>query len=291
MVTFRGDPEAVADSPSYVFVVGPKRHPVKMAISALTFSRPFKMLSYSVIMGRIIVVRHGQASYGQQDYDRLSDLGVRQCEMLGRYWAARGLRPDRVVVGPRRRHWQSHAAITAGFHATANGNGAPWPDPVEDPGLDEYQAFEVMDTHAPVHRELLADSSVGPEEGRRRYFLLYRQTMRRWLRGEFPDDGIESWPRFRARVESSVEQWRQSLTNGSADGNRTIMAITSGGPMAAAAGYVLGMDDLRTMEQSWMISNGSFSEFMVSRSAHEDRFSMVSFNATPHLDPELVTGA
>jgi broad specificity phosphatase PhoE len=239
-------------------------------------------------MGRIIVVRHGQASYGQPDYDRLSDLGVRQCEMLGRYWAGRGLRFDRVVVGPRRRHWQSHDAMTAAYRASS-ATASAWPDPVEDPGLDEYQAFEVMDHFAPSHREHLDNPLLSPEEGRRRYFLLYRQTMRRWLRGEFPDNGIESWGKFRARVERSVEWLRQLLVNGGAE--RTILAVTSGGPMAAAAGYALGLDDLRTMEQSWMISNGSFSEFLVSRTAEEDRFSMLSFNATPHLDPELVTGA
>ena len=61
--------------------------------------------------------------------------------------------------------------------------------------------------------------------------------------------------------------------------------------MAAAVGYALGLDDLRTMEQSWMVSNGSYSEFLVSRTPDEDRFSVLSFNATPHLDPELVTGA
>ena len=232
-------------------------------------------------MGRIIVVRHGQASYGQQDYDRLSDLGVRQCEMLGRYFAARAWRFDRVVVGPRRRHWQSHDAIAAAFGAASNA----LPDPVEDRGLDEYQAFEVMDHLAPGHRDL----AVNTDEGRRQYFFLYRQTMRRWLRGEPVHGGVESWGQFRSRVEASVERLRESLANGGAE--KTILAVTSGGPMAAAAGYVLGLDDLRTMEQSWMVSNGSFSEFLVSRTAEEDRFSMLSFNATPHLDPELVTGA
>jgi broad specificity phosphatase PhoE len=236
-------------------------------------------------MGRIIVVRHGQASYGQPDYDRLSDLGVRQCEMLGRYYAARGWRFDRVVVGPRRRHWQSHDAIAGAFRAAAN---ATWPDPVEDPGLDEYQAFEVMDHYAPGHRDL----AVNTDEGRRQYFFLYRQTMRRWLSGDSPDaspNNVESWRKFRDRVEASVQRLRESLANGGAE--KTILAVTSGGPMAAAVGYALGLDDLRTMEQSWMVSNGSYSEFLVSRTPDEDRFSVLSFNATPHLDPELVTGA
>ena len=87
----------------------------------------------------------------------------------------------------------------------------------------------------------------------------------------------------------SVERLRESLVNSGSE--RTVLAVTSGGPMAAAAGYALGLDDLKTMEQSWMVSNGSFSEFLVSRTAEEDRFSMLTFNATPHLDPEWVTGA
>jgi broad specificity phosphatase PhoE len=230
-------------------------------------------------MGRIVVVRHGQASFGQADYDRLSELGVRQCEMLGRFWAARELRFDRVIVGPCRRHRESHEAIVRGYAGSE-----AWPDPEEDAGLNEYQAWEAMDCLAPGHREIAVDS----DEGRRQYFYLYRKTMRRWARGEATQFGVESWKDFRARVEASVERMREALLQA---GDHTMLVVTSGGPTAATAGYALGLDDLRTMEQSWTISNGSFSEFLVSRTAEEDRFSMVSFNATPHLDPESITGA
>jgi hypothetical protein len=42
------------------------------------------------------------------------------------------------------------------------------------------------------------------------------------------------------------------------------------------------------MELSWIVANGSFTEFL----ATAERFSLVTFNAIPHLDsPELVTGA
>jgi len=157
---------------------------------------------------------------------------------------------------------------------------------VEDPLLDEYQAFEVMDRFAPGHKDLLIDT----EEGRRQYFLLYRQTMRRWIAGHCPADEIETWQQFRRRVETSVERMRKSLANGG--GGRTIFAFTSGGPTAAATGYALGLDDLHTMEQSWMIANGSYTEFLVSNTPDEDRFSLYSFNAVPHLnDPDLLTGA
>jgi hypothetical protein len=46
------------------------------------------------------------------------------------------------------------------------------------------------------------------------------------------------------------------------------------------------------MELSWIISNGSFSELLASRNDEEERFTLLSLNAIPHLaDPDLVTGA
>ncbi|MFM8823411.1 MAG: histidine phosphatase family protein, partial [Limnohabitans sp.] len=37
-------------------------------------------------MGQLTWVRHGQASFGAEDYDQLSDLGKRQSIRLGQCW-------------------------------------------------------------------------------------------------------------------------------------------------------------------------------------------------------------
>jgi broad specificity phosphatase PhoE len=62
-------------------------------------------------MGTLYLVRHGQASFGSDDYDRLSELGARQCERLGEYFRAKGLRFDGVITGTLKRHVQSHEAL------------------------------------------------------------------------------------------------------------------------------------------------------------------------------------
>ena len=41
-------------------------------------------------MGTLYLVRHGQASFGTDDYDLLSELGVRQCERLGEWFREHG---------------------------------------------------------------------------------------------------------------------------------------------------------------------------------------------------------
>ncbi|MCF8967887.1 histidine phosphatase family protein, partial [Pseudomonas carnis] len=38
-------------------------------------------------MGSIYLIRHGQASFGADDYDVLSPIGVEQAQVLGRHLA------------------------------------------------------------------------------------------------------------------------------------------------------------------------------------------------------------
>src|SRR3989442_869576 len=96
-------------------------------------------------MNRVTLVRHGQASYGQADYDQLSELGERQSRRLGSYWAERGVQFEFVFVGPRRRHRQTHDAVADEYAR----RGLAWPAAVELAGHDEYPAFEVMHAALP----------------------------------------------------------------------------------------------------------------------------------------------
>ncbi|NWD90503.1 phosphoglycerate mutase family protein, partial [Pseudomonas sp. K5002] len=50
-------------------------------------------------MGSIYLIRHGQASFGADDYDVLSPIGVQQAQVLGRHLAELGLGFDRCLSG------------------------------------------------------------------------------------------------------------------------------------------------------------------------------------------------
>ena len=58
-------------------------------------------------MGTLYLVRHGQASFGAEDYDHLSELGRRQSVRLGEYFAERGIHFDGLIAGTLRRHKQT----------------------------------------------------------------------------------------------------------------------------------------------------------------------------------------
>ena len=83
-------------------------------------------------MSLIYLVRHGQASFGAEDYDRLSELGQRQSRWLGEYFAERGLRFSRVLTGTLARQRDTATAILAAMDQAI--------EPIVHPGFDEYPA-------------------------------------------------------------------------------------------------------------------------------------------------------
>src|ERR1700738_3478893 len=96
-------------------------------------------------MSVLTLVRHDQASFSAEDYDRLSPLGETQACLLGEYWARRLLRFDEVYTGPRTR--QRHTAELAG--ACCRRAGLPWPQPTVLAELDEYDLDGLLHRLAP----------------------------------------------------------------------------------------------------------------------------------------------
>ncbi len=66
-------------------------------------------------MGKLYLVRHGQASFGAADYDNLSDLGRQQSQRLGEYWRSKGQTFDAILVGTLNRHAQTLESILEGM--------------------------------------------------------------------------------------------------------------------------------------------------------------------------------
>ena len=80
-------------------------------------------------MGVLLLVRHGQASFGADDYDVLSPTGRDQGRLLGRWLADRKVEPTVVLRGDMRRHRETAEAMLEGAGWTA--------DVGVDPGWDD----------------------------------------------------------------------------------------------------------------------------------------------------------
>jgi broad specificity phosphatase PhoE len=88
----------------------------------------------------LLFVRHAQASYGTDDYDRLSPLGWTQAGHLGTWLAREPHGFARARVGAMRRHRENYEAIRRAFAEA----GHPLPEPEEDADLNEFDHGAVI---------------------------------------------------------------------------------------------------------------------------------------------------
>jgi broad specificity phosphatase PhoE len=233
-------------------------------------------------VSRLVVVRHGQASFFAADYDVLSSLGEEQSRRLGEYWAERGVRVSRAFVGPRRRHLQTYGAVAAAFQS----RGIAWPVAEELPELDEHHGARVVEhtlraagDGAPLFG---AASGLEPAEQQRRYLDHFARIGRQWARGELTAPAVESFQQFRRRVEAGVQHMTAAVDAAAGEAEGVAVAFTSGGPVAAITGLALGLADETTLELSWSVGNASVSEF----ARRDGRVLLAVFNAAPHLEAE-----
>lgn len=237
-------------------------------------------------MATLFVIRHGQASFLSDDYDRLSELGQQQSKLLGEYWASRGIVFDEVYTGPRRR--QIDTAVIAGQAYQAA--GVDWPEVQTLAAFDEYDAETVMRIAVPKLMEQSDEirklqhtfkEAEDHAEQLRTFQRLYEAVILRWIDGEFTIDGAEPWDAFCGRVHKGLEQITTSDKS-----RRRIAVFTSGGPIGLTMQRALSTSHATTLQLAWMVRNASFSEFLFSG----DRFTLSGFNSLPHLDdPELLS--
>jgi len=220
-------------------------------------------------MGTLYLVRHGQASFGADDYDQLSELGTRQCHALGQWFAARGIVFEAVLRGTLRRHVQSLAAIREG-HGSEGPGGVP--TALEWPGLNEYDSEALIRT---VHEGPLAKpaESENPPEVYRAHFRLLRQALASWTEGRTQPAGMPSWDGFVAGVTGALDHVRQ---NHSGD----VLIVSSGGPIATAVAQVLGAPASTMIELNLRTRNSSLTEFAYTPKRHM----LQAYNQLPHLD-------
>jgi broad specificity phosphatase PhoE len=211
-------------------------------------------------MGELFLVRHGQASFGAEDYDQLSPLGFEQARQLGDYFRARDIRFERVVSGTLRRHLQ-----------TLEGSGmlAPGARPELIPGLNEFDFRLLFDAYvaqfpppAPLDRNNVRD-----------FFSTLLKALPVWSEG-----GLavvpEPWDDFQQRIRASLR-----ALIGARAGER-VLVISSGGPISALLREILQLSVRRMMDLNLQMANTSITRVQFKNG----KARLQSFNGVPHLD-------
>jgi broad specificity phosphatase PhoE len=233
-------------------------------------------------MGRLLLIRHAQASFLEQNYDKLSALGQTQALRLGQHWARQKLVFDGVCSGPRVRHKETAKIVGASYRDA----GIPFPEPMVIPEFDEYQAEAVLKQGLPrlvesdsevrkLHREYL--NSINPEQRLANFEKMFEMLITKWVDGEVILPAVESWADFCARADRGLSQYMSTSGRG-----KQLAIFGSAGLIGVAMRRALHLSSQDTLRTTWMIRNSSFSEFLFSN--NDDRFTLSTFNSFPHLD-------
>ncbi|MCW2785093.1 MAG: Phosphoglycerate mutase [Marmoricola sp.] len=211
-------------------------------------------------MGQVLLVRHGQASFGSANYDALSPLGFEQSRLLGVALAARGIEAGTIVGGAMRRHRETAqtCAEAAGWNAGAL---------VVDEGWDEFDFLAVLAAHPQQH--------AGPEPTKAEFQRWFEEATAAWIAGEDrPYQETFAW--FTERVDAALARTVELASSG------TVAVFTSGGPVAWAVASVLadgGSPGLWTRLNRMSVNSGLTRLVAGSRGLN-----LLSYNEQSHLD-------
>jgi|TARA_R110001583_G_scaffold48235_4_gene151096 broad specificity phosphatase PhoE len=213
-------------------------------------------------MAEIVMVRHGQAAFASDDYDRLTDIGWEQARLLGEYFSAAERGFDAVFTGTMRRHRETLAGIRDVFAQSTP--AIAMPEALAIPELNEYDFHSLVDAYL---------ANIGQEIDRsepRSFYRTLRLALIAWSRGEL-SDVLETWAAFEHRARSTLT--RLAETQG------RVLVVTSGGPISAMLREALKLDVETMVNLNLQAKNSGITRYF----SKGEQFHLNTFNAVPHL--------
>ncbi|MFU8833295.1 MAG: histidine phosphatase family protein [Wenzhouxiangella sp.] len=223
---------------------------------------------------RLCLIRHGQASFGTADYDRLSELGQRQGLALGERISAEYGEPWQVWCGTLKRHRQTLERV------------APGRTGIIDADLNEYMVDQLVRSAVEQAEGLELtlpgeEAFADPKAYLETFLNWFPEVLGRWQNAALSCEHNGLWHDFHRRVLSPVERWQQELGSGS-----SAVVVTSAGVISTIAAELLGEDLAWQRELNITLYNASVTELVQDESG---QWEMMRLNCVDHLAPESRT--
>ncbi len=230
-------------------------------------------------MSTIYIIRHGQASFGADNYDCLSELGRRQSLITGDHFADLGISFDAAYCGTMARQQDTAKAVLSRL---------PQPPELQvSADFNEYDSGPTIKALLPAMiQENPAMAQAAPKmlEDRRAFQMVYEGAMTRWVSGEYDTGEAETWASFLERSGRALDRIMSDNGRG-----KTVAMFSSGGPISAVMRRALNLEDQTALRLTWMIKNASVSSFFY----NDQDLALSSFNSATHLEllgePGLIT--
>ena len=216
-------------------------------------------------MPTVLLIRHGQASFGGADYDVLSATGERQAQIAAAALARRGYEPSRVITGSMRRQIDTAAAFAG-------------PAPEVDRRWNEYDADDVLTHHSESAARLggaAAEGGEGEPLTSKRFQAILEPALAAWIEIAEGSPARQSWPQFSGAGSAAFAVLAGELGRG-----ETAVVVTSGGTIAALAGGLLGAPALAFPALNRVMVNASVTKVAIGAGG----VNLIGFNDHSHLE-------
>jgi broad specificity phosphatase PhoE len=229
-------------------------------------------------MSELIFVRHGQASFGTDSYDRLSEAGFEQVKQLSRHWHSLGENFHHLYAGELRRQQETAGEL---LHHVEEAQR----EIKTNPAFNEYDSEPLIG----IYLRDYAEEGGFPRELRlpiteeRLFQRVFEAATAKWIKDELEpaaaDRDFESFRDFQARVHGAMDELMTSHQRGS-----KVLVSTSGGVIALALQRALGFPDEQVIATNWLVHNSSVTRILYGNG----KVSLSMFNNLSHLEkPDL----
>ena len=216
-------------------------------------------------MSEFYLVRHGQASFGKDNYDQLSDLGYQQALWLGQHLKQLDIKFDRVLTGSMLRHEQTAQNICEGLQLDV-------PFDIHE-GLNEYDFSALAQAYLTQFPQEMPDNAA-QKSNRQHYYRILKKALKLWSNDELHGDIPESFAEFQQRVADALNHIQSYKTA------ERVLVVSSGGPIAMTMSHVLKLNNEQMIQLNLQVKNTSFSQFFFNPKSIQ----LNSFNCTAHLE-------
>jgi broad specificity phosphatase PhoE len=201
-------------------------------------------------MASIYLIRHGQASFGAQDYDKLSELGCRQAHVVGEYFRDCGIQFDAVYSGDLSRQRETARLAIASQPVEIPHHIDERFNEVRNDEQIKYLMPQVVKENPTV--KALVEKGLSSSKD---YQKVIDAVFNYWVSPACNDSRIQSWADFSGDTRQALARVMEEQGSG-----KTVGIFTSGGTLATIVAQVLGLGGDQTYQLYEPVFNCSITQ-------------------------------
>jgi broad specificity phosphatase PhoE len=224
-------------------------------------------------MAKLYLVRHAQASFGFENYDQLSDLGIKQSAYIPKHFEAHpGHGIHAFYRGDMLRHKQTVENSFTGI------------EPIVDRGFNEFDHEDVFKVYRPeiADKEKTLELVMSQKDPKKFLEDEFEKAMLAWMNEEGTSSYRESFKIFKER---SLQALQQVMSKARSEKHKEVLAVTSGGFISLAVVHILGIPCSKMIDLNLNIANTSVTAFLF----NDKKMSLSYYNNYNHLPKDMVT--